>query len=75
VNDGTISGDVIVPMSFLLGDTNANRLVNASDIGQTKGQSGVPVTAANFRTDVNFNGFINASDIGQVKAQSGTSVP
>jgi hypothetical protein len=75
VNDGTRSGDVNLPVRVLLGDTNNNQSVNASDIGQTKGQSGVPVSATNFRTDVNVNGSINASDIGQVKAQSGTSVP
>ena len=75
VSDGTISGDVIVPMSFILGDTNANRSVNASDVGQVKAQSGATATGANFRTDVNVSGSISASDIGQVKAQSGTSVP
>jgi hypothetical protein len=75
VNDGTNSGDVIVPMKTLLGDTNGNAAVNASDVGQTKGQSGLAVTAANFRSDVNFNGAINASDVAQVKVQSGTSVP
>jgi hypothetical protein len=62
-------------MGVLLGDTNGNGFVNATDIGQTKAQSGQPVTSGNFRTDVNFNGAINATDIGQVKAQSGTQLP
>jgi hypothetical protein len=75
VNDGTISGDVVVPMSVLLGDTNNNGAVSASDIGQTKAQSGLPASGTNFRTDVNVSGSITASDIGQVKAQSGTSLP
>lgn len=64
-----------VSIGFLLGDTNGNRSVSASDIGQTKAQSGVAVTGANFRSDVGANGSISASDIGQVKAQSGTSLP
>jgi hypothetical protein len=59
----------------LVGDTNANRAVNASDVSQTKGQSGQPVTASNFRNDVNANGSINAGDINIVKANSGHSIP
>ena len=75
VNNGTSTGDVSVQMGVLIGDTNGNGTVNASDIAQTKTQSGQVVNTANFRTDVNASGTINASDIGQVKAQSGTSLP
>jgi hypothetical protein len=60
---------------LLLGDTSGNKTVNASDITQTKGQSGLPVTAANFREDVAVSGSINASDIGFVKSRSGASLP
>ena len=59
----------------LLGDTNGNRVVNASDVAQTKAQSGVPVTSLNFRQDVSASGAINASDIALAKSASGTSVP
>ena len=59
----------------LLGDTDGNGAVTSSDIGQTKAQSGQPMSAANFRGDVNANGAITSSDIGQVKAQSGTQLP
>ena len=62
-------------MAILVGDTNGNGSVTASDIGQTKAQSGQPTTAANFRTDVNANGSITASDIGLVKSMSGTALP
>jgi hypothetical protein len=75
LNDGTNSGDVSVLMSVLLGDTTANGVVNASDIGQTKAQSGLPTNGSNFRLDVTINGVINASDIGLVKSKSGTSLP
>ncbi len=64
-----------VPIGFLLGDTNGNRTVNAGDVAQTKGQSGSPVGAGNFRTDTNANGTINAGDAAQVKANSGNSLP
>ena len=67
--------DTPVSVNMLIGDTNGNKTVNASDVAQTKGQSGLPVTAANFRTDVNANGAISASDIAQVKADAGHTLP
>ncbi len=75
VSNGFNTGDVNVPMAVLLGDTNGNRTVNASDIGQTKSQSGQPVSASNFRSDLNANGSINATDISLGKAQSGATLP
>ncbi len=75
VSNGSTTADVVIPMGVLLGDTNGSGTVTASDIGQTKAQSGQTANAGNFRTDVNVSGTISASDIGQVKAQSGTSLP
>ena len=77
VNDGFGNQSDTIPVTFgvLLGDTNGNGFVTASDIGQVKGNAGQPVTEANFTSDVNTNGAINASDIGQVKALSGTQLP
>jgi hypothetical protein len=75
VNNGTSTGDVGVQMGVLVGDTNGNRAVNASDISQTKANSGQAVGASNFRTDFNLSGSINASDIGLVKSMSGTALP
>ena len=75
VNDGTGTGDVSVQMGVLVGDTTGNGTVNASDIGQTKAQSGQAVTGSNFRTDVNVSGSINASDVSLVKSKSGTALP
>ena len=60
---------------MLIGDTNGNKAVNASDVAQTKQQSGMSVTSANFRSDVNVSGSITASDIAQVKANTGHAVP
>jgi hypothetical protein len=67
--------DTSLNASFLLGDTTGNGAVTASDIAQTKAQSGLPVTAANFGEDVNVSGTITASDIGQVKLAAGTALP
>jgi hypothetical protein len=76
VSDGANSGDVVIPFRVLLGDTNGNGSVTASDIAQVKGQSGQAVTGTNFRTDVTANGgTITASDIAQVKSASGAQLP
>lgn len=77
VTDGfaQVLPNTAVSANVLIGDTTGNKTVNASDISQTKGQSGATVTATNFRMDVNVNGTISASDIAQVKASSGHAVP
>ena len=74
-NAGNSSSSVSVPMAVLIGDVNGNGTVNASDISQTKTNSGASIDAANFRSDINANGSINASDVSLVKANSGTSLP
>ena len=71
VRNGTNTNDITVRMQLMVGDTNYNGVVNASDIGQTKSQIGSVVGSANFRTDVTANGTINASDVSLVKSRSG----
>ena len=75
VNNGTSTNDVTVHMRLLMGDTNGNGVVNASDVSQTKSRSGQAVTTANFRSDVVANGTINASDLALVKSRSGGGAP
>jgi hypothetical protein len=64
-------GDVKVKMGVLIGDTNGNGCVNATDVSQTKFQSGQPVTSSNFREDVNANCAITSTDVSLVKSKSG----
>jgi hypothetical protein len=75
VCDGTIVGDVLIPMGVLAGDTNASGSVSAADVSQTKAQSGNTTNAGNFRTDVNASGAISAADVGLVKSKSGNVLP
>ena len=75
VSDGSNLGNVIIPIGVLLGDVDANGIVNVSDVTQTKSQLGTPVTNVNFRKDVTGNGAINASDIVAVKSKSGSVLP
>ncbi len=69
------TGPVSGSMGVLIGDTGADGSVNSADIGQTKSQSGNPVTITNFREDVTADGDINSGDVGLVKSRSGTSLP
>ena len=75
VNDGTNLGSVMVPMGVLSGDTSGNGTVNSTDVSQTKGKSGQPVDATNFRTDINVSNSINATDVGTVKGRVGAALP
>lgn len=75
VNDGSHSGDIAVRMGMLIGDVNGSGSVNAGDVSQVKGLSGVPVSASNFRADVTANGAINSADVNLVKSKAGTSLP
>jgi hypothetical protein len=67
--------DTSVQMSILVGDTNGNGIVNASDVSQTKSSVGQAVSDTNFRRDVNVNGVINATDVSLVKVRSGNGLP
>jgi hypothetical protein len=75
LNNVNGSGSASVTFGVLLGDTTGNGIVNSSDITQTKGQSGLPVSATNFRLDVTVSDSINASDVSIVKSRSGTFDP
>jgi hypothetical protein len=73
--DFALATNFDIPLSILIGDTNANRTVNAAEVAQTKGRLGQTVSATNFRSDVNANGSINAADTAIIKQNSGTSLP
>jgi CSLREA domain-containing protein len=75
VNNGELSGNVVIPMGVLFGDTTGNGSVTASDVVQTKNASGQSVSGARFRNDLNASGTINASDISAAKFSSGTALP
>ena len=72
---GVTLANTSVNASFLLGDTNGNRAVNATDVSQTKSRIGQGVTVSTFRSDLNFSGTINAGDVSLIKANLGTALP
>jgi hypothetical protein len=71
---GTVS-PVSVPIGFLVGDVDASRLVDQSDLSLTRAQMGQPITATNFLMDVKPTGGIDNIDMRQVKNARGTSIP
>lgn len=75
VNVGSATGNVVIHMSRLVGDINGNGGVNATDIAQSKAQSGLAINATTFRADVNANGSINATDVAIIKANAGSTLP
>ena len=75
LNNVNGSTNVVIPMSLLVGDTNADAVVNAGDAIQTRSRSGAATDATNFRSDVNADGFINSGDTTAVRAHSGMALP
>lgn len=71
VTVGATTGDADIPLSVVIGDSNGNGAVNASDVAQTKGRIGQAMGSNNFRSDVNANGSINAGDVSVVKSHAG----
>ena len=71
VSNGTSTNDVTAQMSLLLGDTNADRVVNSGDALQTRNRSGGSASSTNFRSDVNTDGVVNSGDATIVRAHSG----
>jgi hypothetical protein len=75
LNNVNGSTNVTMPMRILIGDVNGNGSVNATDVTQTKINSGQTTDATNFRSDVNASSAINASDVSMVKSMVGTAAP
>ena len=59
--------------SFLAGDTNGDRFVNAGDALQTRSRSGQSTDTTNFRSDVNTDGFVKAAIPPSCARAQGTS--
>jgi N-acetylneuraminic acid mutarotase len=75
VSDGTNSGDIALPIDFLIGDVNGDRVVNSGDALQTRSRSGQATDATNFRADVTVDGNVNSGDVIVVRNRSGNSLP
>jgi hypothetical protein len=72
---GNFSAAVPISMGVLVGDTNASRRVDSSDVTLVRQQSLQTITSSNFRQDVNATGRIDSSDVTVVRQQALTSLP
>jgi hypothetical protein len=72
---GQVLPDTALSVNMLIGDTNGDKTVNHSNVTQTRGQVGLPVTASNFREDVNVDGAITSADVSLVRSNVGHSLP
>ncbi|MEP7154134.1 MAG: putative Ig domain-containing protein [Betaproteobacteria bacterium] len=73
--DGQAGFGASVNMAFLVGDVNATRAVNASDISAVKAHDGFAVRKATMRFDLNADGVINNLDVLAVKLRSAKVLP
>jgi subtilisin family serine protease len=67
--------DTAVSANMLIGDTTGDKTVSNSDVTQTRGQVGLPVSASNFREDVNIDGAITSADVSLVRSDLGHTLP
>ena len=74
-DQGNVLGSASVGLGLLLGDVNADRVVNRSDTNEAQMDKGQKTDQENFRSDVNASGHINRSDIELIRQQKGTSLP
>ena len=74
-SDGTATGNLDVPMSLLIGDSNGDRVVNVGDVQQTKNRSGQVADGTNFRSDFNTEGNVNVGDALIARSRSGQFIP
>ena len=72
---GNSLSSATVTMGLLLGDVNADRVVDRADIQAVKADKGQHTDSTNFRSDVSNDGFIGSSDVMLVRQQQGTSLP
>jgi hypothetical protein len=68
-------GSASASLSFLWGDVNSDRVVNAGDTVVVRNNAGVTLDNTNFQYDINVDGFVNVGDTIIVRAKSGDFLP
>jgi hypothetical protein len=74
-DQGNVLDSASVGVGLLLGDVNADRVVNRRDTNEAQTHKGQKTDQGNFRSDVNADGRITKSDIELIRQQQGTSLP
>ncbi|HJT80812.1 MAG TPA: hypothetical protein VJ719_06415 [Chthoniobacterales bacterium] len=74
LSDGTNLSDLVVPISFVIGDASGNGAVTNTDVAAAKSQVSATITQSNFRLDITANGAISNTDVSAVKSRVGMSL-
>jgi hypothetical protein len=74
VTGGSNSGNVVIPMSVLIGDVGGDGAVNSADATQLRNLSGQEVNLSNYRDDLNLDGVVNSADATIVRRHSGNGL-
>ena len=74
-DQGNVLDSASVGLGLLLGDVNADRVVNRRDYNEAQMHKGGKTNQENFRSDGNADGHIAKSDIELIRQQQGTSLP
>ncbi len=72
---GNFSPAVAGSMGVLLGDVNANSLVDGNDVSAVQSHTRQSVNNTNFRYDVNAGGLIDGNDVSITQGHTRTSLP
>ncbi len=70
-----VGADFSASLGFLVGDANGSGNINAADISQVKGRTGLGADAGNARFDFNVSGVVSAADVSTVKARPSRTLP
>jgi len=72
---GQLLGGAAVSMNVLVGDVDANKTVERTDVTLIRDQVGMPIGVSNFREDVRVDGTINTNDVKSVRNALGHNLP
>jgi hypothetical protein len=75
VSDGINTRNVQATMAVLLGDVDANRVVDGNDVSGVQSHTRQTANSMNFRYDVDANGVIDGNDVSTAQSHTRTSLP
>jgi hypothetical protein len=75
LSDDVDTGNISWPMGVLLGDVDANRVVDGNDVSGVQGHTRQSAGSTNFRYDVDTNGVIDGNDVSTTQSHTRTGLP
>jgi autotransporter-associated beta strand protein len=72
---GDTLGAAAVTMGVLIGDVDANRVVDGNDVSAVQSHTRQSANASNFRDDLDANGVIDSNDVSTAQSHTRTGLP